>query len=518
MTDPIDQFGPVMDLETSFPPTATLQQQRGADLLEQQRALVAMGRRAIAPPDLPILLQDAADLLADVLGMQYSLVAELSPDGPALGGVCGCHTHPPRGGTDSCPTDGRPPQLRLALRRTGTAKVNDPVCETSTTGADSLAGYALQVAHPVVVADLSQEKRFVDAFLRKHGICSAIAVPLKLQDRSFGSLAACSREKRYFDDEDLLFVETVAHLVTAAIGRSQAEKSLADERRLATGVLQTVDALVLVLDGQGQIVSINSACQRLTGFSLEEIKGRHVWNVFSVAKEVEMCRRLLEQLREQKSLVEYESYLLTKHSEQRQIAWSCSAIADDDGTLESIITTGVDITEQRRAQEEAERAVRAAEQARQVMARALLAAERQGVQLRATWNEEPPTADGPQTATGPGGLPPHVLVERRRHPRRPFPYKQRIAAVVDGKLPDRQTFVDVQCKDIAASGFSFLSPKPPSSDTLVVALGVPPKVTYLVAQVVHVTRVEKRGQRKFLIGCSYVGRAAYGHQTPSGRG
>ncbi|MHC4176720.1 MAG: hypothetical protein ACYSWU_04395 [Planctomycetota bacterium] len=81
--------------------------------------------------------------------------------------------------------------------------------------------------------------------------------------------------------------------------------------------------------------------------------------------------------------------------------------------------------------------------------------------------------------------------------------------MIDGTLPDRQTFTDVQCRDIAASGFSFLSPTPPASDTLVVALGAPPKVTYLVAQIVHVTRVEKRGQRKYVIGCHYVGRAAY---------
>lgn len=452
--------------------------------MERQRAIVAMGRRAIAPPELPVLMQDAAALLADVLGTPYSLVAELASD------------------SQSAP-------LQLTLRKTGSTEPKTLVERTGTAGSDSLAGYALQVAHPVVVVDLSAEKRFTDPLLRKHGIRSALAVPLRLQDRSFGALAACSDEPHDFDDEDLLFAETIAHLVTTTIGRARAEKSLADERRLATGVLETVDALVLVLDSRGQIVSINSACQRLTGFSLEEIKGRHVWNVLCVAKEVDLCRRHLEQLREQKSPVEYESLLLTKHSEQRQIAWSCSAVTTGDGTLESIIATGVDITEQRQAQEEAERAVRAAEQARQVMARALFAAERAGAHPSSTRSAEALPTDGRQPATGARQSSPHVLIERRRHPRRSFPYKQRIAAVVNGKLPDRQTFVDVQCKDIAASGFSFLSPMPPASDTLVVALGVPPRATYLVAQVVHVTRVEKRGERKFLIGCAYVGRAAY---------
>ncbi len=428
-------------------------------------------------------------MLAEMLGTEYTLVAELSPGGQS--------------------------PLRVTLGKFDGREPNPEVSETDTAGSNSLAGYALQVAHPVVVPDLSQEKRFVDAFLRKQGIRSAIAVPLKLQDRSFGALAACTAEGREFDDQDLLFVETVAHLVTTGIGRVQAERSLAEERRLASGVLQTIDALVLMLDKQGQILGINPACERLTGFRLEEIKGRPLWNVFSVAKEVDVCQRRLEQLRDGKSSVEYEAYLLTKHSQQRQIAWSCSAIMAGDGTVERIIATGVDITEQRQAEAKAEQAVEIANKARRAMARALVAAERRGARLSAGASGEAQAADGSQASDQSGSLPPSAQIERRRHPRRSFPYKQRIAAVLDGRLPDRETFADVQCRDIAASGFSFHSPTAPASDTLVVALGVPPKVTYLVAQVVHVTRLEKDGLKKYVIGCQYVGRAAYPEQATS---
>jgi PAS domain S-box-containing protein len=486
MTDSLDRIDPAWDAARDLMTgrAAPGPPQPGASLLERQRAIVAMGRRAIAPPELPVLMQDAAALLADVLGAPYSLVAELT-------------------------SDSRPESLQLTLRKSGGTGPDAVIYQAETTGGDSLVGYVLQVAHPVVVADLSAEKRLGDRLLRRHGIRSALAVPLRLQDRSFGALAACSDHPHAFDDEDLLFAETIAHLVTTTIGRTRAEKSLADERRLANGVLQTVDALVLVLDGRGQIVTINQACQRLTGFAPEEARGRYFWNVFCVAKQVDFCRRHLEELRERKSPVEYESLLLTKHSQQRQIAWACSAILAADGSLESIIATGVDITEQRRAQEEAERAVRVAEQARQVVARALFAAERAGAHPFPDRAADFFPADGPQPAGRAGQLAPLTPAERRRHPRRSFPYKQRIAAVVDGKLPDRQTFVDVQCRDVAASGFSFLSPTPPASDTLVVALGIPPSVTYLVAQVVHVTRVQKHGELKYLIGCTYVGRAAY---------
>jgi len=108
-----------------------------------------------------------------------------------------------------------------------------------------------------------------------------------------------------------------------------------------------------------------------------------------------------------------------------------------------------------------------------------------------------------------GRLPMPPNVERRKHPRRAYPYRQKIAAIVDGNLPDPDSFTEVSCNDIAAGGFSFLARKPPDSDMLVVALGVPPKIAYLIAQVRHITRTQEYGKPMFLVGCKCVGRATY---------
>ena len=54
------------------------------DMLARQKALVALGRRAIAPPESAILMQDAAALLAEMLHADYGLAAELNADETAL--------------------------------------------------------------------------------------------------------------------------------------------------------------------------------------------------------------------------------------------------------------------------------------------------------------------------------------------------------------------------------------------------------------------------------------------------
>ncbi len=467
----------------TVPPTATPATggQGKRDPLKRQQAVVAIGRRAIAPPDTFILMQDAAALLAEMLDTEASAMVKLSADGQSL-------------------------RLRLALGDTEAADRGAPTCETGSSGTDSLAGYALQVAHPVVVANLVEEKRFVDLFLRKHGIRCALAVPLKLQDRSFGSLIACSASEHGFNDEDVLFAETIAHLVATTVARRQTEDSLAEERRLAAGVLQTVDALVLVLDAQGNVVRINAACERVTGFSLADIKDRPIWNVLPVAEEVGLFTGLLEDLKAGDSQVEYESYLLTKHSQRRRIAWSYSAMPVADGTLGSIIATGVDVTEWREAEDRAVRAEQAADEVRQAMASLIAETDVESDGSAAAAGTRTTPADKAQAF---GRLPIPADAERRGRPRRSYPFKQRIAAVVDGKLPDPDTFSEMLCHDIAAGGFSFLSDTPPKSDMVVVGLGIPPKVSYLIAQVCHINRTTKDGKRVFLVGCNYVGRATY---------
>jgi len=447
--------------------------------LTRQQAVVALGRRAIASPELSILMQDGAAMIAEMLGVEYHAVAELSADGSGLA-------------VTLANTKADVPGFRA---RTG---------ELSPHGNESLAGYTLQVAHPVVVSDLTEENRFSDAWLHRHGIRSAIGAPLQLLRQSFGALLACSSRVRQFDSEDVLFVESIAHLITTTIARSRSEQTLREERRLAAGVFQTVGGLILVLDARGQIFRINRACEELTGFSLEEIKDRPIWNVFPVPEEEALFPTIFHKLRSGVSPVEYESLLLTKHSDRRRIAWSYAAMYAADGSIESIIATGIDVTRQRQAEETAERAERDAEAARREVKR-LLEAAGKTEQSGGTSSDGRPAPDQSELPDGPRSI---VNGERRRRPRRAFPYQQLIAPIFEGRMPRRDDFVTTECNNIAAGGFSYLSDTRPETNTLVVALGTPPSFTYLSAEVAHVTPVEHDQGRKYLIGCTYTGRVS----------
>jgi PAS domain S-box-containing protein len=450
--------------------------------LKLQEAVVAIGRRAISQPELSVLLQDAAQLLAEMFGAEHCGIAEVSPHDASI-------------------------RWRLFLSYAEPTQRQELVYNCSAVAADSLVAYTIQEAHPVVVENLPHDKRFCDLRLQGQGIRSALAVPLMLWDRSYGALAALSKNECVFSEGDVSFAETIAHLLSVSIARLHAEQSLSDQRRAAAELLNTVDALVLTLDAEGRVLEINRVGQRVTGLSADEVRLRPIAEVISVPEEFDLFRQIFQRLRAGHSPVEYESLLLTKDSRRHRIAWSYGGVFAAGGELESVIVTGIDVTGRREAEQRAERAERC------------LAGTGQPASANAAGQEgispgvAAPGVVAPGEAMASAGqtpVPPAVSgaagSERRCRGRRPYPYEQSIAPVIDGRLPAASEFSQIRCRDIASGGFSFLSAAPPRSDTFIVALGQPPKLTHLAAQVAHVTRVEHDGRRMYLIGCNYTGR------------
>jgi hypothetical protein len=79
--------------------------------------------------------------------------------------------------------------------------------------------------------------------------------------------------------------------------------------------------------------------------------------------------------------------------------------------------------------------------------------------------------------------------ERRCTARRPFRAVQRIAQTTGTSVPEQTAFFPVKCHDLSTRGFSFVVKTQPQFKSLVLALGTPPQVVYLAAEVRHCTDV-----------------------------
>jgi PAS domain S-box-containing protein len=127
-------------------------------------------------------------------------------------------------------------------------------------------------------------------------------------------------------------------------------EALERERNFSSAVLNTAGALVVVMNREGRIVRFNHACEETTGWTAQEVKGRPVWEVFVLEEEVEGVRAIFTDLREGQFPRDHENHWLTKTGEHRLISWSNTALLDDDGVVEYVVATGIDITERRRAE------------------------------------------------------------------------------------------------------------------------------------------------------------------------
>lgn len=137
--------------------------------------------------------------------------------------------------------------------------------------------------------------------------------------------------------------------------RRVAERILRRERDFTSAVLDTVDALVVAFDRDGRIFRINRACEQATGYGAEEVNGRMSWEDFVPPDEHDTVRRVFNELTAGGRAAKHETHWLTRRGDRMLIAWSNTVLRDEHGTVEFIIGTGIDITEQRRAEELAQR-------------------------------------------------------------------------------------------------------------------------------------------------------------------
>jgi two-component system, sporulation sensor kinase E len=143
--------------------------------------------------------------------------------------------------------------------------------------------------------------------------------------------------------------------------RKRTEQSLQRERDFIDAVLETAGALVVVLDREGKIVRFNRACERMTGYSSEEVVGRFVWDLFLIPEEIDGVRAVFERLRGGEPRNEYENFWKGKDGVLRRISWSNTVLTDTNGRVDHVVATGLDVTDFKRIQEQLRRTERIAE-------------------------------------------------------------------------------------------------------------------------------------------------------------
>ena len=123
------------------------------------------------------------------------------------------------------------------------------------------------------------------------------------------------------------------------------------DRDFISAVLDTASALVVVYDSDGRMLLFNSACEQLTGFSFDEVRGRTPAEFLIPSEEfTEMYRSFQLFLAGDVSERTVEGHWVTRHGARRLISWSNTLLPGGDGSASLVISTGIDVTEHRQAE------------------------------------------------------------------------------------------------------------------------------------------------------------------------
>jgi diguanylate cyclase (GGDEF)-like protein/PAS domain S-box-containing protein len=185
----------------------------------EQAAVAALGERALEGGPLEGLLDHAMEVVAEVLGVHFATVLELTDDERSFVLKAGVG-------------------FREGLVRN---------VSLSADWADSQAGFTMLTKEPLIVEDIAGEHRFeAGDLLREHGVASGVTVIVQGRGKPFGVLGAYSDEPRAFSGEDVNFLQAVANVLADAIDRVRTEEET--RRRGLHDPLTGLPNRTLVLD------------------------------------------------------------------------------------------------------------------------------------------------------------------------------------------------------------------------------------------------------------------------------
>ncbi len=137
---------------------------------------------------------------------------------------------------------------------------------------------------------------------------------------------------------------------SASVERSALQETSPRDRFLSV-VFETIGALVVVLDRRGRIVYFNKACERITNYGFLDVMGKPIWETLIPSAETEGVKAVFGDLAIGGIPNRHVNNWVTRDGRLRLIEWSNTVLEDDAGSIEYVIGTGIDITEQRAAEE-----------------------------------------------------------------------------------------------------------------------------------------------------------------------
>lgn len=148
-------------------------------------------------------------------------------------------------------------------------------------------------------------------------------------------------------------------VLTDVTEQKQALQELWEKNQFYEALIRDASVMIIILDANGVVTGMNRAAERISGFSLAELRGQVVWQLFNLEpSQAELARERIEQLISgEVERVADPFRFIRKDGSVCHAETQTSLLRRPDGKPGGFVTTAVDVTERMRLESELVRIV-----------------------------------------------------------------------------------------------------------------------------------------------------------------
>ena len=232
----------------------------------------------------------------------------------------------------------------------------------------SACQWLLEKGQPLLIHDAGQDPRFPPTGIPLMGAKSSrsyAGVPLVSSSQQvIGTLAVLAREPGRFSAEHITLLEVLGRQVVTRLelyariraqeqeqrARQRTERALAIERCFVAATLDSVPALVAVLDTAGRTVRLNHSCVQMTGLSLANAVGRPFVDEVLEPEDRSWAAAKLREAASGQVSGPHETAWRVVGGPSRRVSWTLRPLQGPSGEIQYLIVSGQDVTDQRQVE------------------------------------------------------------------------------------------------------------------------------------------------------------------------
>lgn len=325
----------------------------------QLAALYAMANIVSQSLELDLVLENALDKVTEVLGIKTAMIYLLDSETHEL------HLKAWRG---------IPVHLTV---RIGNIKMGQ-----------GFSGKVVTSGEPVLIKKVGDDPRFADTLLNQEGYRTVLAVPLKSKGTVMGALTVASQESAPEWEKAVDQVMAIGNQIGVAVENAylyQRERDIISELRSVTTQLQmseenyrqifeSASDMIWVNNLDGDIVAANRACERVTGYSRDELLKMNARQLLS-GEGRRVARKVHDRLLRGESQDRPEDLDMVRKDGSQMVVRVAASVISTNGQVTAFQHIGRDITEEKRQRDNKQfyiqAAVKAQEEERRRIAREL---------------------------------------------------------------------------------------------------------------------------------------------------